>query len=398
MPLQVEYSPLLILCSLAVAIMGSFTALRLTSNLRNLAAVQRKVHVAQAALAMGVGIWSMHFVGMLAVTLPITISYDPLSTLASALIAILVIGVALLSLHFGVRTKARIYIAGTLTGLGIVAMHYLGMSAISANCIVSYNPLGIVLAIGIAIASSIAAIELAYEKRSLMSIAAGSVVLGLAISAMHYTAMYFTVFSLGIELEPKSAPFVNTDQLALAVALSSFVLSGMFLLLAVPGDKAFHIGEPQTARRAMQPTSLDDPSAMADLRLGDEPLVATHAAAGPEVAGTANSINIPYERDKILRFVPAGAISIIKADGHYTLLFDGNEELFCSWSISRMEKSLDPSQFIRTHRSFIVNKSCISGFRRNGDKAFCVVGGAEEIEIPVSRTRIAQLREILQMS
>ena len=111
--------------------------------------------------------------------MPIAISYDPLRTLASALLAVLVVGLAFLSLHFGVRTRKTILIAGILTGFGISGMHYLGMNAISENVIVTYRTFGVILSIFIGIAASIAALELAYGDRSLLSIAIGSVVLGL---------------------------------------------------------------------------------------------------------------------------------------------------------------------------------------------------------------------------
>ncbi len=391
MLLEVVYSPTLILGSLAVAIMGSFTALRLTSNLRDLTAGQRKFRVTQGALALGTGIWSMHFTGMLAVSLPIPISFDPLRTLASALLAVLVVGMALLSLHFGVRTKTRIYIAGIITGLGIVSMHYLGMSAISANCIVTYSPAGILLAIGIGIASSIAAIELAYGNRSLLSISAGSVVLGLAISAMHYSAMYFTVFSLGVELTHVPTSLLDTDQMALVVVLSSFVLSGLFLLMTMPGDNRFQLGGQDIA-----PTS--DVAA----RLGEQDQNTSSAVSvDTSTNGTIvpqKQINIPYERNKVLRFLPANTIKVIKADGHYSRINNGEGDLFCPWSISRIEKKLDPADFMRTHRSFIVNKTHITGFRRDGDKAFCIVGTDNGIEIPVSRSRVAEMRKVLQLN
>lgn len=386
MALEVAYSPLLIFGSLAVAIMAAFTALRLTSNLRDHDATTRKVRVTQGALALGIGIWSMHFTGMLAVELPITISYDPVLTLASALIAVLVVGVALLSLHFGVRTKSRIYIAGTVTGLGIVGMHYLGMSAISANCLISYSPYGIVLAVAIGITSSIAAIELAYGNRSLLSTVAGAVVLGLAISAMHYSAMYFTVFTIGAELTPVPASFLDNEQLALAVVLSSFVLSGLFLLMAVPADNK---SEYENFSTVLDNTRFATPQRSDSL---SEIVEKDAEPVSPQ------QVKIPYEQNKVQRTMPAETIHIVKAEGHYTRINDGEEELFCPWSISRMEQSLNPSDFMRIHRSFIVNKRLIAGFRREGDKAYCLIGESDGIEIPISRSRVSELRKFLQLS
>ena len=232
--LSVAYDPLLVLASIMVAIMAAFTGLRLTNGLSALLPHQRKRAIAQAAVAFGGGIWSMHFVGMTAVSFPIAIDYAALPTLGSVLIAILVIGIGLLILHFGVRTQPRIVIAGSLTGLGIVAMHYLGMSAISGNCIVTYNPTGVLLATAIAIASSVLALELAYRRRTLLATAIGAVVLGLAISGMHYTAMVFTSFAASPDTTFIATPLLSSSTLAMIVAVSAFVICGLFLLMAIP--------------------------------------------------------------------------------------------------------------------------------------------------------------------
>ncbi len=398
MPLKIAYSPMLVLASLGVAVMAAFTSLRLTSNLREFSAPRRKARVVQAAFALGSGIWSMHFVGMLAVELPITIAYHPLPTLASALIAVLVTGAALLSLHFGLRSRRRIIAAGTVTGLGIVSMHYAGMSAISANCIVTYSPVGVAVAVGLGIAASIAAMGLAYGTRSLAATISGSVVLGLAISAMHYSAMYFTMFNVAAGVTAIPTPYLSTDNLALLVATSSFVICGLFLLSAVPGDNV----EDANAAIPTMPASDDLPVAM---EATPEPTVvrtasvnlsrATHSHDGEAVEHPAR---IPYERDKTIRFLAPGSILAARADGHYTQLMNGEEELFCPWSISRLEEVLEQGEFVRTHRSFIVNRNHIHGFRRNGDKAYCLLGDDEDLEIPVSRSRVSELRELLDLS
>jgi NO-binding membrane sensor protein with MHYT domain len=128
--LTVTYDPILVAVSVVVAIAASFTGLQLTTGINALGPAERKMVIAKAAIALGSGIWSMHFVGMLAVRLPIVIAYDALPTLISALLAILVVGLGLILLHFGVRTQRRIVAVGCLTGLGIVLMHYVGMAAV----------------------------------------------------------------------------------------------------------------------------------------------------------------------------------------------------------------------------------------------------------------------------
>ena len=232
--LTVSYDPLLVAVSVAIAIAASFTGLQLTAGINALEPTQRKVVIAKAAIALGSGIWSMHFVGMLAVRLPIVISYDVLPTLISALLAILVVGLGLILLHFGVRTQRRIIAAGCLTGLGIVTMHYVGMSAVRGNCIITYDSKGVVLAVAIAVIASILALEFAYRRRTLRLTVVGGVVLGLAISAMHYAAMLFTTFSPSAEVELVSEPVLSSGSLAIVVSLAAFVICGLFLLVAVP--------------------------------------------------------------------------------------------------------------------------------------------------------------------
>lgn len=363
--LPVTYDPVLVLASIFVAIMAAFTGLRLASGLSALPPGARKREIAKAAVALGGGIWSMHFVGMLAVNVPVTIRYDALPTLGSVLIAILITGSALVFLHFGERTWKKILLAGVLMGLGIVTMHYVGMSAISGNCAVDYEVAGYLISTAIAIASSTAALWLAYQRRTVAQIALGSVVLGLAISAMHYSAMFFTKFIRAGEVSIVQEPNLSTGNLALVVALSAFVICGLFLLTAIPGTL-----EEQQADEASE----------------DEP---------EQANGHAD--RLPYEHNNMVMFMPVEQISAVKADGHYTRLFDGNSEMFCPWPISKVEAALQEKNFVRTHRSFLVNVSRVKGFHRVGDKGFCVIDPEHKVEVPVSRSRVSEIQTALGM-
>lgn len=121
--LDYSHDGLLVLASLAVALMAGFTGLSLTRGISALSLGQRKLVVSLSAVALGGGIWSMHFVAMLGLRLPIQFYYDSLITLISALIAILIAGLALLMVHFGRRTRARVMLAGLIVGIGIPIMH-----------------------------------------------------------------------------------------------------------------------------------------------------------------------------------------------------------------------------------------------------------------------------------
>jgi NO-binding membrane sensor protein with MHYT domain len=370
----VTYDPLMVGASVLVAILASFTGLRLASGLRYLDTPGRKVQIVKAAVALGGGIWSMHFVGMLAVQLPVAKSYDALYTLGSVLIAILFTGLSFYLIHFGVRNYIRIIGAGVLTGLGIVAMHYVGMAAIKGNCIVTYSATGIVLSTTIAILSSIGAFTLAYFKRTQLQLALGSVVLGITISSMHYSAMIFSRFMPAEDLVEIAAPLISDGYLALFVAVAAFLICGLFLHTAFPVEDIWADGaEPSLPRRAQN-----------------------EIAGDAEAAGPARRTDrLPYELNKTTYFLDVDDIFSIRAQGHYTVLFDGQDSHFCPWPISRIETALRGKKILRTHRSHIVNLDHASAFRKKKDKGFLVLPGLPETYIPVSRSHVAQVRKAL---
>ncbi|MGF1626081.1 MAG: MHYT domain-containing protein [Alphaproteobacteria bacterium] len=384
--LEVGYDPVLVAASVLVAAMAAFTCLRLTSGLSLLSPAARKPRIAQAAVALGGGIWSMHFIGMLAVQLPVSIQYDALPTLGSALIAILVTGAGLLILHFGARTRSRIALAGVMTGIGIVCMHYLGMWAVSGDCIIAFDTTGVVLASAIGIGASILALELAYRRRTFTATVVGAGLLGLAISAMHYSAMWFTSFSAIDATTLAAAPNLSSGALAMIVATAAFVICGLFLLMAVPAGQRPALvpdvapGEiPEAAHAAAGPPDTE---------------AAQHASAGPPPSpAEPTPRRIPYQRDNTIRFLSVGEIAAVRADGHYSRILHDGGESFCPWPISRLERALQSPSFLRTHRSYIVNLDHVVGFKRVSDKGFCLVD--DESRIPVSRSMLPKVQRAL---
>ena len=355
----VSYEPLLVIAAVLVAVMASFTGLRLASGLSQLDHVRRKGQIAMAAVAMGGGIWSTHFVAMLALRLPVPVFYDALTTLASALIAILLTGGALLLLHFGQRTTRRVVGAGVLMGAGIVTMHYTGMAGIE-GCGTVFAAPGYVISTTLAIALSIAALRLAYGRRTLRMLILGAGAYGGGIVVMHFSAMYWTGF-VRLEALALTAPAISNDYLALIVALATFTLCGAFLLTTA------------TAR-------IPEPA----------------AATGHEREDSGRPARVPYERDGKTFFAAPAEILAVRAEGHYTTLFRGDEELFCPWPISRLEDALGAARFLRTHRSYIVNLDYVRGFERRKDQGVCLFDlGAAIREAPVSRTNLSQTRALL---
>ncbi|HUN49605.1 MAG TPA: MHYT domain-containing protein [Candidatus Sulfotelmatobacter sp.] len=393
--LLVTYDPLLAAASVIVAVMAAFTGLRLANGIRDLDPARRKLQIAKAAFVLGGGIWSMHFVAMLALRLPIAISYDALDTLGSVLIAILITGLGLSLMFVGERTTARTIMAGLLTGLGIVSMHYVGMSAISGNCLVSYDPDGFVWSTGIAVLFSICALRLAYGRRTLWQLSLGAVLLGVTIAGMHYSAMAFTRFAENAGGQP-AAPAIQDGYLALIVAVAAFVVCGLFLLSALPvavSRSAATVEAPVAASR-------QDAAVSADQATGDTGAVAGGEVVSPrkeaaDAAPAAERLRLPYELHNKTYFIDVDRVQAIRAEGHYTKLYDGEEVHFCPWSISRIETHLSGHSFLRTHRSFLVNMQHARAFQRKKDKAYVVVPALRETMVPVSRFHLPEVRRAL---
>ena len=381
--MSVTYDPVLVLASLLVGIMASFTGLRLLMGLRSRDEFTKKVQLAKASVALGGGIWSMHFVAMLALSLPVVIYYDALYTLGSALIAILITGVGLALMHFGARTFYKTAAAGTLIGLGIASMHYIGMEAITGDCSVTYVPVGFVVSVGIAILFSFCALQLAYRNRTFLQLVLGSVLLGITISGMHYSAMAFTGF---VRIEGAGPPLDVTlpdAYLALFVALAAFLVCAMFLLTALPLH--YRDGERDVLEIDREP---------AGRAANDD----SFTAPGDKVVPPRNQpkpVRLPYEHNHCTSFIDADAVRAVKAEGHYTRILDGEKSHFCPWSISKVEEHLAGRHFVRTHRSFLLNLAHVEGFKRHKDTALVIVKGAPEIEVPVSRSHVGSVRKAL---
>jgi NO-binding membrane sensor protein with MHYT domain len=223
----VVYQPILVLLSIGVAILGSLTALALTSGAtrqRDSEAWQSSFALANGGLIMGSTIWSMHFIAMMAVDFPVLVNYNLLETISSICIAIVATGVGLYLASTRRLRAWSIPVGGVLMGLGIAGMHYLGMSAIR-GCGLAYDLRLVGASIGIAIGASMAALWFAFYRRGVLTTLAGGVVQGLAIASMHYTAMAATYFvPLGVDVA-LATPLFAQSLLAYMIASGIVVLA-----------------------------------------------------------------------------------------------------------------------------------------------------------------------------
>jgi len=212
---------------------GSFTALSHAERMRESTGYQAMAWMMAGGLTLGMAIWSMHFIGMLAFHLTIPVAYDSRLTFISVLPAI---AAALLGFYLLRSPKLqlkKIVIGGFFMGLGITAMHYTGMAALKMQPAISYNPTIFVLSVVIAITAAIGALLIVYagEKTGLHPLIQhllGAVIMGFAIAGMHYTAMAGAIFAPGsicsiggLQIEPH--------------LLALIVTSGCFLLFSGGG-------------------------------------------------------------------------------------------------------------------------------------------------------------------
>lgn len=372
--LEFTHNPWMVAASFAVAVFAGFSGLSLLRGASQLPLGQRKFLVAVAAIVLGGGIWSMHFVAMLGLQLPELFYYDGLTTLMSALVAILMVGLALLVLHFGRRTPITITLAGGIMGAGIAAMHYIGMAGMEL-CGPVFLPLGVAVALAAALALSNLAVWVAYGSRTRGHILLGTLCFAVAVVSMHFIAMAGTQF-YRVDAAPTAGPVLSNAVLAMLVTVSSFVISGVSLLSGVSFFGAAAIGEaPKPDTPAAAPPA--DPPEMPQ-----------------EVAKT--SLPVPYERDGSTHFADSSEIAAVRAEGHYTLLYTGKDKYLCPWSISEAYSRLEPYRFIRVHRSYLINPAYVSEFQRTKDTGVCFFRNTESLaKAPVSRSRLADVRAAL---
>jgi diguanylate cyclase (GGDEF)-like protein len=192
----------LIILSLLTAMYGSFAALSHAERMRQSTGKAAKIWMIAGGVTLGLAIWSMHFIGMLAFHLSVPIAYDTLLTFISVLPAIAAALLGFYLLQSTIMHIRRIVVGGFLMGLGIAAMHYTGMAALKMQPAISYDPLIFVISLVIAVVASIGALLIVYagEKSGLNLLlrhTMGALIMGFAIAGMHYTGMAAANFAPG---------------------------------------------------------------------------------------------------------------------------------------------------------------------------------------------------------
>ncbi|MEM8514959.1 signal transduction histidine kinase [Massilia sp. MP_M2] len=232
-----HYQPLLVIVSILVGVLASYTALSLAMRVKQAQGRGRYVWVAGGAIAMGSGIWAMHFIGMQAFRLPLPVGYDAMTTFVSWLLPVVSSSLALWQVrHRAVRPR-HLAASALLMGLAINAMHYTGMASMQMHPAITYSPWLFVLSVVIAIGAAALALQIGMRmqehgrSRHMLQLAA-SVVMGGAIAGMHYTGMAAAHFAPGSVC---GAALVGIDQdyLAALVTITTVLLLSITLLATI---------------------------------------------------------------------------------------------------------------------------------------------------------------------
>ncbi|PYV76279.1 MAG: hypothetical protein DMG96_14580 [Acidobacteria bacterium] len=215
-----SYDYRLVILSVLIAICAAYAALDLAGRTTAAKGRLRLAWLAGGAIAMGLGIWSMHYIGMLAFALPIPVLYDWPTVLLSLLAAVFASAVALFVVSRKQMGWIRAFAGAAIMGGGISAMHYIGMAAMRLPASCSYDPLMLTLSVVSAIAISLVAVWLAFHFREDVKIspwlkAGSALVMGSAIPVMHYTGMAAARFTASSQVAD-SAHAVSTSTLGFA--------------------------------------------------------------------------------------------------------------------------------------------------------------------------------------
>jgi len=232
-----SYNYYLVALSVVISTFASYTALDLAGRVTAARGRVRLAWLAGGACAMGMGIWSMHYIGMLAFRLPITVFYDWPTVAASLLCAIFASGVALFVVS---RPRMGLTLAGlgsATMGIGIAAMHYTGMAAMRLRAECSYSPILVTVSVVLAVVISLVALWLSFTLRDGHSRPwkkrVSAVLMGAAIPVMHYTGMAAAGFHAS-DVTPDLSHAVNISSLGVAsITIVVFFILGVTLLTSV---------------------------------------------------------------------------------------------------------------------------------------------------------------------
>lgn len=235
-----SYNHWLVALSVVIAVVASYTALGLSARATAAAAKGRvrTLWVSGGAFAMGLGIWSMHYIGMLAWSLPVAVHYHWPTVLLSFFAAVFAAGMALYVVSRPILTPVTSIVGGVLMGIGISAMHYIGMEAMRLPAMCHYSPGLVLVSVTLAIVISLAALWLTFHvrderKATLRRKLISALLMGLAIPVMHYTGMAAVSYA-PMDIDPDLSQTINAARHGtLEITALTFLVLGLTILTTV---------------------------------------------------------------------------------------------------------------------------------------------------------------------
>lgn len=251
--LKWSYSPAVVAASVAISMVAAYAAFSLSDRMRSAQTVgSRRMWLMGGATAMGMGIWSMHYLGMLAVRMDMPVAYFVPTVVVSLVLAVGAAAVALLMVSARRMTWKRLMAGGTLMGVGIGGMHYVGMAAMRMSATQTYDPVIVAASVLVAVGLSTLALWLGFalnnqQRHSDRERLLGGAVMGAGIAAMHYTAMAAVSFHANA-MEFSTAWTVQIGSLGM-VAIG---MATAFILAVALGSAALDRRQFQALQTAQQ--------------------------------------------------------------------------------------------------------------------------------------------------
>lgn len=259
------------LVAFLMACLGGALGLRCTTRAMSAPRRRRPFWLALGSVAIGSGIWTMHFVGMMGFAIEGTpIHYDRALTFASLAVGILMVGTGIFIVGYRGASGTALFTGGTVTGLGIASMHYLGMAGMSLDGDLEYNTVVVAASVVIAMGAASAALWAAGQVRGFLWSVGASLVMGLAVTGMHYTGMA----ALDVRVHGTATPAEGESAAALlgplmVGPLAFLVLAGIVVIfdpLMVTGGPGVSFAEHKPGIPAHPPAHHRPPRARLRLR------------------------------------------------------------------------------------------------------------------------------------
>lgn len=236
MNMTATYNFYLVGVSAVIAILASYTTLEIAGWVTQARGSGRQLWLVMGASVMGIGIWSMHFIAMLAFSMPSAISYNFLLVLVSLVAAALGSGQALFIISRPTVNLSTLLTGSICMGIAIAAMHYIGMAAMQMSADIHYNPQLFALSVAIAVLVSLAAIKLSLKFRDRTEVGGfwgkivSAIVMGGAVLSMHYTGMAAATFTPNYR---KVVELSGTDNYSLGFLIGVFTIISLGVTLLV---------------------------------------------------------------------------------------------------------------------------------------------------------------------